>query len=153
MTAAPILPFIAGAKVAVVGPHTNDNTAILGNYLGQICADSFSSRTCVQTTYEAIALVNGPSTSNATGVRVNSTDATGIAAALTAASAADSIVYVGGLDVASVEKEGKDRYDVGLPGLQPKLLEKLLALGKPTAVVPPPPTPPLHPNPHSTLLL
>jgi hypothetical protein len=68
-------------------------------------------------------------------VGVNSTDSSGVAAALAAAKAAASIVYVGGLDTATVEREGKDRYDVALPGLQPSLLRQLLALGKPTAVV------------------
>ena len=32
-------------------------------------------------------------------------------------------------------KEGKDRKHVGLPGLQPDLLAKLIALGKPIALV------------------
>ena len=44
-----VLPFTAGGRVAVVGPHANDHNAILGNYLGQICGPfaDFSSRACV----------------------------------------------------------------------------------------------------------
>ena len=42
---------------------------------------------------------------------------------------ADAVVFVGGLDVATVEREGKDRHEVGLPGQQPALLRKLVALG------------------------
>ena len=34
-SAAGVLPFLAGGRVAVVGPHANDRTHILGNYLGQ----------------------------------------------------------------------------------------------------------------------
>ena len=40
----PVLPFRAGRRLAVVGPHANDRSTILGNYLGQICADGFASR-------------------------------------------------------------------------------------------------------------
>ena len=136
-----VLPFQAGRKVAVVGPHTNDRTHILGNYLGQICNDSFSSRACVQTVYEAIESLNSQGgaakgdTTNATGVDVNTTKTAGMQAALDAAGAADVVVFVGGLDTSSVEREGKDRYYIGLPGEQPKLLRGLLALGKPTCVV------------------
>jgi beta-D-xylosidase 4 len=134
----PVLPFKAGAKVAVIGPHANDRSSILGNYLGQICPDSIQSRACVTSTYEAIRDRNGRgpgATVNATGVGVNDTDTSGIAAAMAVAQASDTIVYVGGLDVTHVEREGQDRYDVGFPGLQPKLLTQLLALGKPLALV------------------
>lgn len=134
--AAAVLPFTAGGRVAVVGPHANDRTQILGNYLGQICNESFSSRACVSSPYEAIAAMNqGGITTNATGCAINSTDASGIAAAIAAARAADMVVYVGGLDTSSIEKEGQDRHEIGLPGLQLSLLRQLLALGKPLALV------------------
>ena len=114
--AAAVLPFTAGGRVAVVGPHANDRTQILGNYLGQICNESFSSRACVTSPYEAIAAMNqGGSTTTATGCAVNSTDSSGIAAAIAAARAADVVVYVGGLDTSSIEKEGQDRHEIGLP--------------------------------------
>ena len=58
-----------------------------------------------------------------------------MAAALQLAHNADVIVFVGGLDVTNVEREGHDRHDIHLPGLQPKLLASLLALGKPLALV------------------
>ncbi|KAL1512293.1 hypothetical protein AB1Y20_005555 [Prymnesium parvum] len=135
--AAAVLPLAARAgRVAVVGPHANARAALLGNYLGQVCADAIDSVDCVQSPAEAIGALNGASlTSNASGCAVNSTDTRGLAAALAAAAAADAIVFVGGLDVTSVEREGKDRADVGLPGVQPQLLRSLLALRKPTAAV------------------
>ena len=71
---------------------------------------------------------------NASGVQVNSTDGSGVTQALSAARAADVLVFVGGLD-GSIEREGKDRFYIGLPGLQPAFLRQLLALGKPTALV------------------
>ena len=44
----PVLPFTLGIhakapKVAVVGPHVNSRSAILGNYLGQMCPDRYDS--------------------------------------------------------------------------------------------------------------
>ena len=136
-TAAPVLPFKAGGgRVAVVGPHANDHDTLLGNYLGQICPDGFSSRACVESPFEAIRAINGAAgTVNATGCAVNSSDRGGFDAAIAAARGAAAVVFVGGLDVSSVEREGKDRHEVGLPGQQPSLLRTLLALGKPTAVV------------------
>lgn len=136
-----VLPFrLPSAKVAVVGPHANDRSAILGNYLGQICADHFASVSCVQSPYEAISALavsagGAPSSvSNATGVSVNSTDTSGVAAALALAAAADVVVYVGGLD-GTIEREGKDRHDLRLPGAQPAFVASLVALGKPTVLV------------------
>ena len=139
-----VLPFKGGLRTAVIGPHTNDRDAILGNYLGQICPKSLHSREGVSTAYEAIAEFNRKAaaasghvayTVNATGVDVNTSDTSRIDAALAAAKDVDVIVYVGGLDVAHCERESHDRHEVGLPGMQPQLLSALLNLGKPTAFV------------------
>ena len=142
--AQPVLPFLGGARTAVIGPHANDRDAILGNYIGQICKGGLHDRDCVPSVYEQVAKLNAvaaatrgvkPYTVNATGVAVNSSDTSGIQAALDAAADVDVIVYVGGLDVENCEREGKDRHEVGLPGQQPALLRALLALGKPLALV------------------
>ena len=130
------LPFAAGRKVAVIGPHANDKTAMLGNYLGEICVGNTD--TCVQTPYEGIAALNdgvaGGTSQNATGCAVNSTNDMGILAAIHAAASADVVIFVGGLD-GTIEGESHDRHDISLPGLQPGLLERVLGLGKPTAIV------------------
>ena len=136
----PVLPLRAPLRVAVVGPHADDRDTILGNYLGQMCPDGFRSRACVTSPYEAIAALNRRAgaapghTTSAPGVGVNSSNASGVGAAMAAARAADAIVFFGGLDL-ECEREGHDRHAVGLPGLQPSLLKALLALGKPLALV------------------
>ena len=139
-----VLPFVGGARTAVIGPHANDHDTILGNYIGQICPDGLGSRECVPSVYEEVAKLNRVAaakrgvaayTVNATGVDVNSTDASRVKAALAAAADVDVIIYVGGLDVKNVEREGLDRHEVGLPGLQPQLLRLLLQLNKPLALV------------------
>lgn len=109
--------------------------ALLGNYIGEECVDGTFN--CVQSPYEAIsAAVSawGGTASNNTGCAVNSTDSSGIAAAVSAAKASDAVVYFGGLD-GTIEREGHDRHDIGLPGLQQELLRQLYATGKPVAVV------------------
>ena len=135
-----VLPFKAGKKVAVVGPHTNDRTHILGNYLGQICPESVTSRVCVQSVYEAVSEVNaktaGGATVNASGLsNVTSTDQSLLKAAIDAAKASDVIVYVGGLDTQTVERESHDRHDISLPGIQPDFLAQLAGMGKPMVLI------------------
>ena len=138
----PLLPFKANTKIAVIGPHTNSRSSILGNYYGEICpSGNIHSTDCVQTIFEAIQDLNikagaAPSdTVNATGVEVNSTSRLGISAALDAANRSNVIVFIGGLSTPELESEGFDRHDISLPGLQPELLRKLLSLGKPLCLV------------------
>ena len=135
--ASAVLPLKAGLKLAVLGPHAADQSVILGNYLGQICPASMGDRSCVQSVAEMVGQRNaraGGTTTNATGCATNTTDESGFSAALALAADADAIVFVGGLDL-DIERESHDRHDIGLPGVQPKLLSKLLALGKPLALV------------------
>ena len=49
---------------------------------------------------------------------INSTDASGIPAALAAVEWADVVVLAIGLDTVTIEHEGYDRPSIGLPGLQ-----------------------------------
>ena len=64
----------------------------------------------------------------------SSTAAGGIASALQIAKAADAVVVVLGIDK-SVEREGTDRSDTALPGLQEPFAHQVLALNKPTVLV------------------
>mmetsp|Transcript_12849 Transcript_12849/g.24324 ORF Transcript_12849/g.24324 Transcript_12849/m.24324 type:complete len:787 (-) Transcript_12849:194-2554(-) len=129
------LPFdlTKGQKVAVVGPHANDRRQHLGNYLGQVCStcekETVSCFECVATPFEAIAKRNSNGeTYNATGCKVTGDDTRGFEAALEIAGNADYVVFVGGLDVDNIEREGLDRDSVGLPEIQEKLLAKILAI-------------------------
>lgn len=65
---------------------------------------------------------------------VSSDDSSGFAAALAAASGADAIVYMGGIDN-SVELEEMDRDQITWPGIQLQLVGELGTLGKPLVVV------------------
>jgi hypothetical protein len=69
-----------------------------------------------------------------TGVDVNSSDSSGIPAALAAAAAADVVVLVLGND-RTQEHETLDRTDTALPGLQEPFALDVLALNKPVVIV------------------
>lgn len=94
-----------------------------------------SDTSCITTIAAAIAQANaGGTTTNATGVDMNSKNASRIDAALALAQAADVVVLALGMDK-SVEHEGVDRRDLSLPGLQETFALKILALNKPVVLV------------------
>lgn len=149
--ATPTLPFTKGGKLAVLGPladgpHTKET--MIGNYFGQICpgpskpvpgSSSIPSSTanfdCVETPYEALTEVNaGGTTATAAGCGISTANSTLFAAAVSAASDADVVVLCVGLD-GSIEGESRDRHTMVLPAPQLALVDAVLALGKPTAIV------------------
>jgi hypothetical protein len=65
----------------------------------------------------------------AAGCGINSSDASGIAAAEAAAAGADATLVVAGLDL-TLEREGKDRYEIGLPGVQGELIARACAAAR-----------------------
>eukprot|EP01113_Clastostelium_recurvatum_P014919 TRINITY_DN1818_c0_g2_i1.p1 TRINITY_DN1818_c0_g2~~TRINITY_DN1818_c0_g2_i1.p1 ORF type:complete len:760 (+),score=162.36 TRINITY_DN1818_c0_g2_i1:146-2425(+) len=127
------LPFPKGKKVAVIGPHGNATGDMVGNYLGQICPDrSFD---CVVSPFLAIQKLNvGGTTVYVEGTSVSGNTTSGFDAAIQAASAADYVVLMIGLDQ-GVEGEMHDRVNITLPGVQDQFSQKIISLGKPTAVV------------------
>jgi beta-glucosidase len=79
--------------------------------------------------------VNCPSHSKPGQRPVNCTAARPqLEAAIAEAGLADQIVLAVGIDQ-SITGEGRDRTNITLPGLQPELVSRVLALGKPTLLV------------------
>ena len=134
-----VLPLAAGKHVAVVGPQSSGH-GLFSDYFGDdVCysedAHYQSDVSCATTIASAIRAANkGGVTTNATGVDVNSKDASRMDAALEVAKAADVVVLALGMGK-SVEHEGSDRPDILLPGLQEAFALKVLALGKPVVLV------------------
>jgi len=125
-----LLPISPGKKVAVVGPHATDSTVMLGNYLGQICPDS--NPHCVLSFFDAInetVIAAGGSANWSHGCTVHGNSTEGFADTVALAKDADIVIYIGGLD-GSIEGEGHDRIDVGLPPIQLQLLKELMAVNK-----------------------
>jgi hypothetical protein len=93
-----------------------------GDYLGQICPND--STNCIVSPAEAIAL----------GCNISDPSEAGFAAAIATAHAADFVVLMLGIDQ-SVEAESLDRPNITLPDVQLALLQAILAVGKPSALV------------------
>ena len=132
-----VLPFARGLKLAVIGPHGNATAALLHGYAGQVCPGGFADYSCLTTPFEALRAANaegGGETTLAPGSAVTGNDTAGYAAAAQAAAEADAVVLCVGLD-RTVEDESRDRPRLGLPDVQKGLVDRVLAAGKPTAVV------------------
>lgn len=134
-----VLPLSAAeaATTAVIGPLSSAREVLLGKYFGQVCPGNHTAAgtgeqrpewyfACVATPLEAVrALARGP-VLHAPGLpSVRSTDRRGLRAAVEAARRADQAILFVGLD-SSVEEEGRDRAELGLPGAQPALIRAVL---------------------------
>ena len=127
------LPLSPGRRVAVIGPHANATTALVGNYLGQLCprrvgeADTLA---CVQPPLAALAALNdaapGGVTRSAPGCGVSANDTSGFAAAAALAAASDVVILALGIDQ-SVEGESRDRASIDLPPVQHALVAAVTA--------------------------
>jgi hypothetical protein len=137
LTGAPLLP-LAAARVrtlAVIGPHANSTTSLLGPY-------SASSNSVVQSNSLVSALTRRGAADGfkvvwapgCAGGSVACTDGSGFAAAVALAKSADVVVAAFGLD-GTQEGEGHDRRSLTLPGLQEELLSQLRAAGVPLVLL------------------
>ncbi|KAF9255300.1 glycoside hydrolase family 3 protein [Marasmius fiardii PR-910] len=121
-----ILPLNSSAeKIAVIGPWANATTQLQSNYNG-IAPFLISPFAAFQSAGFDVAF--------AQGTIINTTSTVNFSAALTAASGADVVFYLGGLDN-RVESEGHDRFDIAWPGNQLELVNQLADLGKPLVVL------------------
>eukprot|EP00051_Salpingoeca_urceolata_P028265 m.485929 g.485929 ORF g.485929 m.485929 type:complete len:823 (-) comp24071_c0_seq1:75-2543(-) len=127
------LPLPKGKNIAVIGPHGKAQSALVGNYLGQICpADN---NDCVETPLEAINKSNvGGTTTYAEGSGVTKGSTSDLAAAVEVAKKADYVVILGGIDT-GVEGENHDRVAIALPDPQQQLIDAIVKVGKPTVLV------------------
>ena len=129
-----LLPLKRGMTIAVVGPQAEGRSSLLSDYATEEPCDDGTDE-CIVSIADAFRAINrAPRVTSATGVDINSDDASGIPAALKLAQAADVVVLALGIDK-SVEGEGRDRPNVTLPGLQEDFGKQVLALGKPVLLV------------------
>ena len=126
------LPWSTGMKIAVLGPHANATTALVGNYLGQLCPDDEFD--CLDSPFSSIKSLNsGGSTSLGKGPGLTANDTKSWTEALALAKEADAVVLVLGID-GSIEGESNDRMDIDLPSVQHAFADAVAALGKPTVL-------------------
>jgi beta-glucosidase-like glycosyl hydrolase len=107
-------------SLAVVGP--NAQGSLLGDYSSWPCGG-------ISPTILDAVTATGVEVRYAAGCAINSSDASGIAAAEAAAGGADATLVVAGLDL-TLEREGKDRYEIGLPGVQGELISRACAAAR-----------------------
>jgi len=126
------LPLNTGLKLALLGPHINGQEVFMSNYHGDRCVGKKFD--CIMSPMQAITKANvGGTTTGYQGVDIDST-ADNITAAVAVAQAADTILLFLGID-GKVEGEEHDRANCTLPGMQPKLVQAIAALKKPTVMV------------------
>jgi beta-glucosidase len=139
-----LLPLDRGAKtIAVVGPLAADKDAPLGNWRAQAVAGSAVSllegiQAAVPSATrvvhaEGVKLVTGARNFMARSV-INTTDRSGIPAAVEAARSADVVVVAVGED-AFQTGEGRSQADIGFKGLQEELLKAVFEANKKMVVV------------------
>jgi beta-D-xylosidase 4 len=119
------LPKTTQGSVAVIGPWANATTQLQGNYQGT-APYLISPLSAFQKTWSDVVFEEGTA--------INSNDTSNFAAAISAAKAADFIIYLGGIDT-TIEAEGMDRSTIVWPGNQLSLIAELAALNKPLVVV------------------
>ncbi len=134
-----LLP-LAGVKgLAIVGPTADDEDVLLGNYNGKP-----SHAVTILDGIRAKAEARGVSVRYAKGGGIASRSASGIAAAVEAVRRPEvgaAVVVLGlspryeGEEKDSLLNPGGDRRDIALPGVQQRLLEAVVAVGKPTVLV------------------
>lgn len=143
-----LLPLKAGSKVAVIGPHAFGTEVFLSNYHGSACLNATGGIggakhfDCIQTPLAAINATNaGGHTTGMKGCAVASAcgvhdgpNCGSVAQAAALAKAADYAVLVVGID-GSQEAEGHDRHVTNLTGVQPALVEAVLAANPKTIMV------------------
>ena len=111
-------------SVALIGPWAQATTQMQGNYAGP--APYLISPADAATTL-------GLDYTYVLGSGISSSDSSA-EEAIQAASSADTIIYMGGIDN-TIEAESLDRTDIAWPASQLDLIRSLAALGKPLVVV------------------
>jgi beta-glucosidase len=135
-----VLPLAAGVKgLAVVGPTADDEEVLLGNYNGKP-----SHAVTILDGIRAKAQARGVEVRYEKGCGIASKSTSGIADAVEAVRRPEvgvAVVVLGlspryeGEEKDSLLNPGGDRRDIALPGVQQRLLEAVVAVGKPTVLV------------------
>jgi beta-glucosidase len=149
----------SGLKLAVIGPNADSSRSLMGDYsyaavsellkappdenssFGALTDEGLKAITVKVPTFldELKTRFGSPDLQYALGCEINSYDESGFDEAVTAAQTADvAILVMGGRSGLSIENttgEFRDTTDLGLPGVQEKLVKTILATGKPIVLV------------------
>jgi beta-glucosidase-like glycosyl hydrolase len=122
-----LLPLDPNQKLAVIGPHIHATEALLSSYHGAKCGCGKASESwdCIETPLQALEKVSNYPIKAVTGCHVAGADLNEIDQATQAAEESDVVILLVGLDHTQ-EREGLDRNETTLPGLQPQLIKSIL---------------------------
>ena len=128
---APILPLPnAVHDIALIGPLSDDPGNMLGSWVGQgRPQDAITLRAALAQRLGEQHLFQ------AKGVGVTGGSDEDLNAAVTAAAKAGVVILALGEDASQMTGEAASRTDLGLPGRQQELLEKVVATGKPVVLI------------------
>ena len=116
-------------SVALIGPHVRDRTVMLGNYIGEMCANNpdngcITSITSFQEGFEKVTNQYSGTLRASLGCKVYGNGTQWFDSAKEIAAESDVVVFMGGLNM-SLEREEWDWIDIGLPTIQKQLLQEL----------------------------
>ncbi|MFB7631020.1 beta-glucosidase BglX [Streptomyces sp. NPDC056149] len=126
-----VLPLRGSVRsLAVVGPF-GDSTDLLGTWVLPAAAEKFPAGTVLDAVRGAVP---GGTVRHARGVDPQGDEVRGIPEAVAAAAACEVTVVVVG-EPAALSGEASARSDIGLPGVQQRLVEAIAGTGRPFVVV------------------
>jgi beta-D-xylosidase 4 len=129
-----ILPIDPNQRIAVIGPHVFGREVFLSNYHGDVCPNSDSNYTCIESPVEALSKIAHNPINATLGCHVADTDLNEIDKAVDSAKQADRVVLLVGLDQTQ-EREEKDRTETSLPGLQQELVHAILRVASEKTII------------------
>jgi beta-glucosidase len=127
----PLLPLSSDVhNIALIGPLADDSANMLGSWAGQGKGDdviSFHAALAKHAGEDHLFHVKGAGITGASDDDLN--------AAVAAAQKADVAILALGEDAGSMTGEASSKTNLGLPGRQQELLEKVVATGKPVVLI------------------
>jgi beta-glucosidase len=127
-----LLPLRSAGSIALIGPLADSRSDMLGSWPGNGNVDD------VVTLRQALSQrlsASGGKLLYAQGTEILGSSEAGFAEALNAAKQADTVVLALGEDGPLMSGEASSRTHIDLPGNQEKLLESIVATGKPVVLV------------------
>jgi beta-glucosidase len=128
---APPLPLSSNKKIALIGPLADDSDDMVGAWSG---ASNFGDVVTLRAALEQHAQRNGTSLVYAKGTDISGASEAGFAEALDAARSADVVILALG-ESSAMSGEAASRAHLNLPGNQQRLMEGVVATGKPVILL------------------
>jgi beta-glucosidase len=126
-----LLPLSSNKNVALIGPLADDSGDMVGAWSG---ANNFGDVVTLRAALEQHAQRNGASLVYAKGTDIAGASEAGFAEALNAARSADVVILALG-ESSAMSGEAASRAHLNLPGNQQRLMEDIVATGKPVILL------------------